>query len=617
MIVNINGKSLPLDIEEFEKNGQRFWKLSSQSRLVRERVVKGFQDRKWMGGRPPNWDRDHMYYVAPINSRNLFHLSFYDPTQPDPYEIYKKPLEEFPILPMRMSQKLGREVPPLAHQRVMANHFWTRRACHISAEMRTGKTLPVLSVAEFLQKLTWIIAPRSAIAGITLELWNWGINLDPVIMTYDELVKRAKQGIDEVPQVVIFDESTRLKTWSTLRSGAAFHLTEGMREEYGDEHWVTAMSGTPAPKDPTDIWSQVEIVRPGYLYESRPQLLRNRLSLIEYRDNETGGQYPHLITWFDDPKKCATCGAFEGEHEDNPMSLTPSHPFIPSKNEIRALGERLVGMSVLFKKKECLDLPDKIMERRELKPTPQIMQYAQQIMTSGKPKMVIINDLLQLSAGFYYKMVDSKTETVSCPNCYGEREQVEIFQQGDPNCYRCKGAGKIPRKIRHAIQVECPKDKEMIDLLEECEESGRFVAFGSFQGCLDRMKDIAVEQGWSVIRVDSRGWCFFECHFNSDHDALKEFAADKKEVEKIAFIAHPKSGGEGISLSAASTIMFWNNGFDGGARMQAQERGSDLGMDMSKGCRVVDLLLLKVDYLALENLDRKQEMQDLALEELL
>ena len=603
-----------LDLYEDEKGEEWIHIKSHYSKVVKEKVIKGLQDVRWMGGPPEQWanNKSKMFYKAPYNSRNKFHLDYY--SGKDPYQTYKTPLSEFGLMP-RFSKKHGREIAPLPHQVEMANHWWTRKVCHISADMRTGKTLPFLSVAERLQTYTWIIAPRTAVAGIKLEIYNWGINLDPVIMTYNEMESLLRKNSEDLspPQVIIFDESHYLKNWTTLRTQAAFHVCEVMRQhEYPNDlgYWILGMSGTAVPKNPLDIWPQAEVIRPGYIAEPNVKKLDERLSIIEYRDNSTGGQYPHRVAWREDSNLCGECG---GKKEDH---MQWDHPFVESKNELRAFGERLKGFTIRFVKSECMDLPDKIMEKVKLKPSREVLQYAKSIKDSGAPAASILRELIELSAGFYYEHVPDETRTVTCPRCQGTKLVEDIEGNKTATCTTCKGNGQVHPTIRVAQQIECPKEQAMIDLLEECEESMRFVGFGAFHGCIDRMTDIALKQGWSVVQVDGRGFHFFGDTFDSDTDALFKFSSKEVYKEKLAYIAHPGSGGTGISLSASPTIMYWCNSFDGGARMQSLERGSDLNMDMSKGCKIVDLIQLSVDQYVLDNLDKKEKLQQITLDDM-
>lgn len=579
------------------------WKLSTNQRFVREHVIKTMADRKWHGGQPPAWKRDSLYYTCPKSTRNLFNLNFYRVDTPDPYDLYKRPLERFNLEP-RYNVAKGTILVPFPHQQSMADHWWTRKRCHIAAEMRTGKSLPALSVIEHLQKYTWIVAPRSAIAGLRKEIFDWQMNIDPVFMTYDELVKYMELGGMSPPDVVLFDECSKLKSWTTLRTKSAFNLTEAMRMSCNDPY-ILAMSGTPAPKNPVDIWAQIEVICPGYIKESRPKDLEKRLSLVEYKESETGGSYPHRICWYESDNICAACGLEREAHILSPDNPMVDHPFKKAKNEVALFGERLKGISILFLLKDCTKLPEPIIEYIKVKPSQKVLMYSKQIRQSAAPPATILNDLLQLSAGFYYKMIPHETEKVVCTMCEGEL----VDPEGN-TCTRCEGSGLSPKMYRRAVPVECPKEQLLFDLMEECEESGRIVIFASFQGAIDRIKELVESQGWSTICVDGRGWI---SEFGNDVECLQAFD-NKKKYEKIAFIANPGSGGMGFSLAAASTIFYWSLSFNNEYFLQSIQRCTDLGK--SEAVKVVFAIQLQCDQYVIDNLNKKTKLQEILLSEL-
>lgn len=580
---------------------------SHRSPVVKQRFIKGFQNAIWKGGSPPNWRRESMYYEAPLNSRNLWTLDYFDARKPSPYAHYRKEIEPFGMQP-RFSQSKGKMLDPMSHQEAMASHFWTRRECHIAAEMRTGKTLPALSVLERVGERCWFVGPKSAIAGVEVEIWNWGFDLDIKLMTYDALVSLLAEHADKLkpPVAIVFDESHLIKTWTSLRTKAAFHIADEMRR-YHDRPYIMAMTGTPSPKDPSDFWPQIEVVRPGFLPETRKEELYEKVFKIEYRDSQTGGQYPHKLFRRDSDHICEDCGKPREGHENW------DHDFIPAVNEVKRLGERLKGISIKFLKRECMNLPEKTYEMIELKPSRTILKYAAQIKQTAFSPAVALMELAELSAGFYYKMEPDESKLVKCPRCLGSKLVEDLEGNLTFECTTCKGVGEINPMKRIAVQVECPKEQVMIELLEEADDAARFVAFGGFTGCIDRMEEIAIRQGWAVIRIDGRG---FKHDFTSNMEALKAFANVDMFPDKLCVVAHPATGGTGVSYSASPTIMYWHNPFDGAARMQSIERGTDANMDMSRGCRIVDLVQLPVDKYILENLEKKSDMQRIALDEL-
>ena len=69
------------------------------------------------------------------------------------------------------------------------------------------------------------------------------------------------------------------------------------------------------------------------------------------------GKFKKRIGWKDDEQKCAECGETreEGPHElDGVTDPDDYHEFVPSKNEVAYLYERLKGLVIVKHKKDCL-----------------------------------------------------------------------------------------------------------------------------------------------------------------------------------------------------------------------------------------------------------------------
>jgi hypothetical protein len=246
----------------------------------------------------------------------------------------------------------------------MVRFVLTYRRCIIAGEMGTGKTLAAIEVMEALglqDHEVWYVGPKSGIKAVGLELDKWESKVRPRMFTYERMVKYLKNWDDSeiLPKMVVFDESSKLKTPSSQRSQAARQLAEAMRESYGNEAYILEMSGTPAPKAPTDWWNQVEVACPGFLREGNIHKFKARLCIIEKRENNiTGGVYPHVVSWLDDEKKCAICGKYpeQDEHSDFAIACGEGHPWVPSKNEVEYLYKRMKGLVLVKFKSECLDL---------------------------------------------------------------------------------------------------------------------------------------------------------------------------------------------------------------------------------------------------------------------
>lgn len=552
------------------------------------------------------------------SARNQFQLRFL--TGENPYAFYDRPLMHLDFVR-----------PLMQHQRDLVEHGLTYRRCIVAADTGTGKTLAAYEVAERATgpdgqpiKWGWWIGPKSGLVSVKIERMKWKI--DPTItfefFTYEELKKRVDSFTPAtgVPCFIVFDESHRVKTPTAQRSQAAKIVADRCREMYGDFAYIIEMSGTASPKAPTDWWHQSEIACPGFLKEGSLDALRFRLAIIQSMESAAGGSFPKMIGWRDNELKCDKCGKFKDDkiHED-PL-FGGDHPFMPSKNEVALLYQRLKGLVIVKLKKDCLDLPDKIYRVIKCKPKQDVLRLAKTITATSSRAIQALTLLRELSDGFQYDY--SQTDgTVTCELCEGKKTILDFNENNEQErivCPHCEGEGVTPRYIRTQNDIACPKDDALEDLLEEMGEIGRIVIFAAFTGSIDHIVDLCKRNKWSVIRVDGRGWQFISEQGIEDVEPEEMIARFQKinpdyVTTNIAFVAHPASGSEGLTLTAACMIVFFSNTFTATHRMQAENRIHRLSMDTNRGATIVDLIHLETDQLVLDNNLKKKKLQAMTL----
>lgn len=159
--------------------------------------------------------------------------------------------------------------------------------------------------------------------------------------------------------------SSFLKNGGTGWTEAAQYLADRIREEHGDEAYIILLTGSPAPKDPVDWHSQVEITCPGFLRESTAAHLRRRLAVI---DSSAG--FPKITGW--------------------------------RMEEVERLERRLRGLVHVVFSKDCQSLPELRVEYVDLKPSPETLRAARIIANTATNAVGALNLIRQLSDGFQY-----------------------------------------------------------------------------------------------------------------------------------------------------------------------------------------------------------------------
>jgi len=612
------------------------------NRDLLEIVKSSFEGRKWLG--PPINPNGPKLWQIPVTQRNNFVLDylemrnpykkFDDAIKPEKIAEYIDKVKEYEV------KRFGK-LQLFSHQRELIAHALMTKTCIYAAEMGVGKTLAAFIFLEMSQaeNVFWV-APNSAIRAYYEEVRKWKPNIDPHVMTYTGL-KGIVDHLNEPPDCIIFDESPKIKTYTSQRSVAARNLTNDMRLWF-DNPTILLMSGAPAPKSPLDWWHQCEVCCPGYLSEANIFIFREKLDVFVDAEN---GDYKKHIMWKDDSSKCMYCYELK-DHPNHDVRANPvdNHKFHPMVDEVSKLNSRLKGLVIFKLKKDCLDLPDKIYDRRILKPTAEIIQAARLITKSSTRVIEALTKLRMLSDGFQY--TETKSGETVCPLCMARGEYEEYYDPEEPDSYipdewvsqgikyvfddegtileekqivyskrtavcpNCTGSGRVNTYTRTVDRVPCPKDDELLADLDAHEESGRLNVYAGFTASVDRVVEKSLQAGWSVIRADGRGW-FGQTPYGEilDNDRLLEYYQEAFDrYPKMVFVGQPGAAGEGLTLTAAHSTVFWSNDFNGNSRMQAEDRGHRPGMDKEKGGRIVDYIHLESDMYVLKNLKQKKEL---------
>lgn len=508
------------------------------------------------------------------------------------------------------------------HQQNMTRHGLTVHYGIWAAEMGTGKTLAAIELMEQSGKLNWWwIGPKSALRAVELEFRKWKSKVIPRTMTYENLVKIAKAG-DITPDGVIFDESSRIKTPTAQRSQAALHLADSIREEKEEEGYVILMSGSPAPKSPLDWWHQAEVACPGFLKEGDINKFKNRLGIVTTETSVAGGKFARIVSWKDNDKKCAVCGLPESDECHDKTKIVNAngdlyHAFEKTFNEVDHLYKRLKGLTYIVFKKDCLDLPQRVHKIIHCKPNLDTVKAARLIALTAKSAIQVLTLTRELSDGFQYKTV---RDAVPCP-CggidklkvrTGDSDSIET-QWGPVDeqvCPQCHGSGNIVAEERQIVEVPCPKDDALLDLLEDHDEYRRLIVYAGFTASIDRVTQLVRRNGWEPIRVDGRGWyTTLDGGKLNPTDMLERFQNLDDET-RMVFVGHPGSAGMGLTLTASPSIVYYSNDFNAESRIQSMARIDRPG---SRGNNIFDLVHLPTDQLVLNNLDKKLDLQAMTL----
>ncbi len=579
--------------------------------------LKAFKGARWHGYDPNN---PRQIWSALDCERNRFQIRWL--MGENSYEWWDRLLEKHEF-----------ERPLYSHQELMANHMLTYHYCIIAADLGLGKTLSAIECMEQSEHNDfWWVGPKSALKAVEREFDKWAlsskINLE--MLTYERLrsIMKDWKNDDIPPPGVIFDESSRIKGASAQRTVAAQNLADSIRETYGKDGYVILMSGTPSPKSPVDWWSQAEVAWPGFIREGSAQAFERRMGIFVEKETMQG-RHLQRVTWLDDKNKCKHCGGYGEDHDED-------HDFEASFDEVSYLHERLQGLTLVLRKKDCLELPEKQYRTIKLAPSTTLNRVAKALVKVAPNVITGLTWLRELSDGFQYQDVEQGTE--KCSVCEDgtvevwadpedsnrvfemvdmlDSEYVETLEKKKIECTRCNGEQKVPKIVRIAREIPCPKDDAIRQLLEENEEQGRLVIFAGFTGSIDRITANCLKQHWAVVRVDGRGWKVYDFDGNLlPRVEPLNYWADLNNV-RVVFVAHPRSGGLGVTLTEARMAVFCSNDFNPESRSQAEDRIHRIGMDENRGATIVDIIHLSVDERVLDVLKSNRKLELMTLGEM-
>jgi SNF2 family DNA or RNA helicase len=203
-------------------------------------------------------------------------------------------------------------------------------------------------------------------------------------------------------------------------------------------------------------------------------------------------------------------------------------------------------------KEDCLDLPDKIYIRREIELTEeQLKLYS----TMKQMALATLNGKLLTAPNVLTQLM--RLHQITCGH----------FKSDD---------GKIQELKNNRLE-------ELMSILEETE--GKAIIWANYIYDIERISaaikkeygDDSVVEYYGAIHTDER-----QKNIERFQDPLSPFRF---------FIGNPQTGGYGITLTAANTVIYYSNGYDLEKRLQSEDRAHRIGQ--KKSVTYIDLIAEK------------------------
>ena len=436
---------------------------------------------------------------------------------------------------------------PYAHQMTALKKSWNKENFAYFMEMGTGKTKVLIDNLAMLYDKgkvdgALIIAPKGVIntwyeqeipthlpqhiENVTV-LWQPNINkkyeeklktlfevetaLHILIMNVEALstdkgVRYASKFLNSHKTLMAVDESTTIKNPSAKRTKNIIGL--GKIAKY-----KRIMTGSPITKNPLDLYSQCEFLNPWLLDFTSYYAFRNRYA--EMKTMHAHGRSIQIVDKF--------------------------------KN-LSELSETVKTFSDRVLKEDCLDLPDKIYMKRNIKLSPDQFKLYKQMkdqaiaMLNGKvtSTMTVLTQLMRL-------------HQITCGHFTADDGSTQAIANN--------------------------RIGELMDVLEEIE--GKAIIWAHYQyDIVNIIKNVVKKYGEGSI-VDYYGLTPQE----DRQPNIKKFQSDPK---CRFMVGTPSTGGYGITLTAANTVIYYSNGYDLEKRLQSEDRAHRIGQ--RKPVTYVDLI---------------------------
>ena len=442
---------------------------------------------------------------------------------------------------------------PYEHQRVALRKGATQSVFGFFMEQGTGKTKVTIDNAVYLYNMellntVYVIAPNSVYTNWKkeIELHSSANNyiyqhkidkkfypkkdkLNWYLMNIEAFSHKSgyNKGLELVEQrglttMMVIDESTTIKNRTAKRSKNVLKLGKGVR-------YKRILTGTPVTKSPLDLWSQFAFLDEDLLGFKSFYSFRARYCIMQSK----------------------------------PVGGNRRIEFPVSYINLEQLEEKILPYTHRVLKKDCLDLPPQIWQRRniylsnEQRNAYEILKEHARVVIQDKQssihnKLTEIAKLQQVCSGFLYS-----------------------------------DDGKL-------VELSNAKLDELLNIIEEIE--GKIIIWATFRHSIQKIEETLQKKYGEKSVVTLYG----------DTKKRSEVVDNFNDPRGSRFlVSNPSVGGYGLTLNASSYQIFFNNSYNLEERLQAEARNHRSGQKADK-VTYIDLVAIKtIDEFIIKALKEK------------
>ena len=218
---------------------------------------------------------------------------------------------------------------------------------------------------------------------------------------------------------------------------------------------------------------------------------------------------------------------------------------------IGELSDKLKNFSYRVLKEDCLDLPDKIYIKRNVALTSEQLKLYQQMKTMA---LAILNGKQVTSVTVLTQLM--RLHQITCGHFTADDGTTQLVKNN--------------------------RITELMDVLEEVE--GKAIIWANYQHDITNIIKAVVEEYGEESIVDYYG-------LTPQEDRQENIQKFQNDPKCRFLIGTPQTGGYGITLTAANTVIYYSNGYDLEKRLQSEDRAHRIGQ--KKSVTYVDLIAEK------------------------
>lgn len=217
---------------------------------------------------------------------------------------------------------------------------------------------------------------------------------------------------------------------------------------------------------------------------------------------------------------------------------------------VKQLEKDIASFSFRIKKEDCLDLPPKVYQTYTITMTP---EQARLYETLKEESAAALSD----------------TSVISTPLAI-----TKLLRLHQLAC------GHIVDDLGNVFTINNNRINALLEILAEAE--GKVIIWATYRKDIEQItKAIRDEYG-----DDSIVSYFGDTSKNDREDAVAEFQRPDSPVR--FFLGNPKTGGYGLTLTAANTVIYYSNNYELEVRLQSEDRAHRIGQ--TKSVTYVDIV---------------------------